>query len=99
MYSTIKGVDNVICGTSLSDYDIEILKASAIIGDNENILWIWSHDGWENKLTFDGALVGITTLKVFKYENNKIQIIKLEAIKKASHKKWEFSNGINLFWS
>jgi hypothetical protein len=87
MYKIIENTTNTICGASLSDDNINTLTLSKIINKNEIIHRLWSYAGWDNGLLFDTALVGITSLKIFKYENNKLQYILLESIKRASHKK------------
>jgi hypothetical protein len=87
MYKIIDGTTNVICGKNLSEYDINKLISATIINKNETIHRLWAYNGWNNGLTFDHALVGISSLKIFKYENNNLQYVLLESIENASHKK------------
>lgn len=87
VYTTFKGVDNVIFGSILSDSDVDKLIAAMVISKGEIIHLLWQYDEWGEDVSFDSALVGITSKKVFKFENNVLQEFDLNLIAKVSHEK------------
>ena len=71
-YKTLSGIDNTICGSELTAPDTTSLRRSGIIKDTEEVARLWAHRGWRGGLDISGALVGLSDIAVFKYENFKV---------------------------
>jgi hypothetical protein len=84
-YQQIKGIDNVICGSQLTETDIKCIKLSLIIEDDENIVRLWACGGWNKEFNISDILVGITDKAIFKFENHKLERFLLTNISYVSH--------------
>jgi len=58
---------------------------NAHIGENSQLLLLWSYEGWPLKIS--NSIVGVTKTHIFKVENYNTQKIKILDIKTVQHKK------------
>lgn len=86
-YQEIDDLDNVICGSQLTEQDLKCLKSSLIIEEGEQVLRVWAHYGWNKAINISDALVGITDKAIFKFEKHKLIRIPLSKVNHAFHVK------------
>ena len=86
-YQEIGGVDNVICGSQLTEQDLKCLLSSLIIEEEEKVLRVWAHGGWKKAINISDALVGITDKAIFKFEKHKLIRVPLSKVNHAFHVK------------